>query len=141
MKTVLQGEKRSVGMKVDGNKVAVKHVTLNKPTDSHYELNWTFDFEKVSREDLIRLATRGLVIDQRPKFKAEKDAKKLEAWDNKTFSVADLLAKERVRLSPVEKASKAVASLGADEQIALLQALLAQKGLAVKEEPEEEGDE
>jgi hypothetical protein len=131
MKIVKQGEKRTVGTKIaDENIVEVRHVTLNKPTRSHYALKWAFDFSGVSREDLLKLAARGLVIDQRPKFKAEKNSDKLEQWDNKTFTVARILAKERVRQSAEEKAAKAVEALDVETQIEMLKKLLEQKGIS-----------
>lgn len=138
MNIVKQGEKRVVGTKIVGSDtVEVKHVTMNKPSNTHYAMKWSFDFSNVSREDLMKLATRALVIDQRPKFKDEKDSKKLETWDNRTFSVAKILAKERARVSAEEKATRAVTALPESEQIALLKQLLASKGIEIDEAIEE----
>src|SRR5688572_26464295 len=111
MRQVKDGEKRQIGMKLAGDMVTVDHVTLNKPSKRKFQLTWAFDFSGVSVDDLKRLATRGLVIDQRPKFKGEKDDKKLASWDNKTFSVKGLLAKERKRLTMEQKVEKAIGDL------------------------------
>lgn len=134
MRIVKKGEKAAKSTTVKGQVVTVKHVTLNKPSKQQYALTWNFDFDGVSVDDLKRLAARGLVIDQRPKFKNEKDGKKLDQWDNRNFSVAKLLVKERQRVSAAEKAEKAVSNLGVDEQIALLQKLLAAQGVETKTE-------
>lgn len=129
MRLIKQGEKANVGTKVDGSIVTVQHVTLNKPTKAKYEMSWKFDFSNVSQTDLLRLAARGLVIDQRPKFKAEKDARKLQSWDNRSFSVTEILKKERARITKAEKAAKAVEALDTNEQLELLKKLLAAKGV------------
>src|SRR5688572_7055635 len=129
MRQIKDGEKRTVGMKLDGDVVRVDHVTLNKPSKRKFQLTWTFDFNGVSTDDLKRLATRGLVIDQRPKFKAEKEDKKLAQWDNRTFSVKELLAKERKRLTMEQRVEKAVTELPVEQQIELLKKALAAKGV------------
>lgn len=131
MRLVKQGEKRNVGMKVDGQIVRVKHVTLNKPAKQHFELDWTFDFSGVPQHDLLRLAARGLVIDQRPKFKSEKSYQKLEAWDNRQFNVTELLRREKVRKTREEKAAAALQDLDVEAQIAMLRKLLEEKGQSV----------
>ena len=65
MKHIKSGEAEPRTMSVRDEVVNVHHVTLNKPTDSNYALDWAFDFEDVSHNELLKLATRTMVIQVR----------------------------------------------------------------------------
>lgn len=125
MRIALKGEviSRNTIVDVDENTVLKQHVTFNKPTQSGYILDWVFNFSDVSIKELMELASRDLVIKHRPAFKLCPKAD-LEPWDTKTFSVRDFLDREGgVKLSPVERATRAVAKLSNDERLALIESL------------------
>ncbi len=111
MENVKHGTTISRYTKVDGDTVHKHHVTLNKTTKSMYELDWYFDFTDVSHDELLELASRDLVIKHRPQFKsAPVDA--LESWAKRTFSVREFLNREnRSKLSPDERAHRAIDKL------------------------------
>lgn len=122
MNIVKQGETARRETTVDGDTVVCHHVTLNKPTDSHYQLCWKFDFKDVTNEQLLELATKHLVIQMRPQFKNDKEPG--DKWDGKNFSVSAYLAKEGRRKSQLEKAAVATAKLSDDEKEFLMQQLM-----------------
>jgi hypothetical protein len=107
-KILSKGEKGINSIKVDGDVVTMQHQTVHpkiapRKTGQRIMLTWTFDFSKVSRAELIGLASRSLVITMRAPFKAL-DAPQPEDWDNKTFVVRDWLDYERRQ--PVDKVAK-----------------------------------
>ncbi len=95
---------------VEENIVAVHHVTLNKPTDSHYQCSWVFDYTDVTREELEIMTSRGLVIKYRNPFKNAPESE-LEGLDNQTFLVREILDSAPQRLDPMTKAKRAVSGL------------------------------
>ena len=125
MKEVKKGESHATSTKVDGEKVLIRHVTLNKPSRTSFELSWTFDFAGVSTEQLKELAAKGLVIAARPKFKKEKERAKLKEWDNKTFTVKEMLGKAKRKVDKVTKAKVALSTLSDEEKAELLKMLKA----------------
>ena len=122
MKIVKQGEKAARAVKIEGDTVTRTHVTLNKPTKADYELTWAFDFSDVSRDELMTIASRAIVIALRPEFK-EAPASELGAWDNRTFSVREYLDSERSKVDDSEKARRLLAKLTPEQREALLAAL------------------
>ena len=99
-----KGESESRAVSVNGEVVKLHHVT--KTTKGNMVCEWSFDFKDVSREELIKLASRSLVIDQRPPAKV---SKKPEEWASKEWRVRDLIDnKKRKSANPVEKAAKAL---------------------------------
>src|SRR3972149_5396048 len=115
MKIVKQGEKAVKSTAIAGNVVTKQHVTLNHNTKADYQLTWKFDFEGISREELLLVASRALVIALRPEFKAA-SAAELESWDNRTFSVRGYLDSERAKIDDMEKARRAMRKLTSEQR-------------------------
>ena len=104
---------------IDENVVQIDHVTLNKPTGMHWQCRWVFDFTDVSREELEIMAARKLVIDYRVPFKGASESA-LDGLDNQTFMVRQILSSTPQRLSPVQKAKKALAGMTKEQGVELL---------------------
>lgn len=104
---IKQGETVARITTIVGDVVEKQHVTYNKPTDSHYQLKWTFDFTSVSREELLRMASASFVIAMRPKFKTAPVAE-IDQWVKVDFNVRDYLDAESAgqKLTPFERAMK-----------------------------------
>lgn len=119
MKIVKQGEKAARSVTVNGDMVERVHVTLNKPTKAEYQLTWSFNFEDVTREELLIIASRALVIAYRPDFKTTK-ANDLQAWDNRTFNVREYLDSERAKVDDLEKVRRLMAKLTPEQKKAIL---------------------
>ena len=119
MKIVKQGEKAARTCAISGDVVTRTHVTLNKPTKAEYQLTWAFDFSGVSKEELMTIASRAIVIALRPEFKVE-PAANLEVWDNRTFSVREYLDSERSKVDDVEKARRLLGKLTPEQREAIL---------------------
>ena len=120
MDTINENEKghKSVAH-VDENVVQIDHVTLNKPTNSRYQCRWVFDFTDVTRKQLEIMAARKLVIDYRVPFKTVSE-QAIEGLQNQTFMVHEILLETPQRLSPVQKAKKAITGLTKTEVKELL---------------------
>ena len=99
--------------------VEINHVTLNKATKSYYQCQWVFDFTNVTRNELEVLAARKLVIDYRVPFKTVSE-QAIEGLQNQTFMVDEILSAKPLRLSPVQKARKAITGLSKVEVEELL---------------------
>ena len=119
MKIVKQGEKADRSVSIKGDLVTRQHVTLNKATKSEYSLTWSFDFSGVSKEELMTVASRAIVIALRPEFKVA-SASELEAWDNRTFSVREYLDSERSKVDDVEKARRILSKLSPEQRETIL---------------------
>ena len=115
MKIVKQGEKADRSVSIKGDLVTRQHVTLNKSTKSEYALTWAFDFEGVTREELLTVASRAIVIALRPEFKVA-SASEIEAWDNRTFSVREYLDSERAKVDDVEKARRLLSKMTPEQK-------------------------
>ena len=124
MVQVKQGEtaRRETSVDTETGIATCHHVTLNKPTETHYQLCWFFDFADVTEAELIELATKHLVIQHRPGFKSDKNPDNDE-WNNKTYKVRDYLDKERRKKSALEKAKVATEKLSDEEKAFLMQQL------------------
>ena len=99
--------------------VEINHVTLNKATKSYYQCRWTFDFTDVTRNELEIMAARKLVIDYRIPFKTVSE-QAIEGLQNQTFMVDEILNAKPQRLSPVQKAKKALAGMTKEQVEELL---------------------
>jgi len=119
MKIVKQGEKSVKSTVIAGDVVTKQHVTLNHNTKADYQLTWKFDFEDISRGELLLVASRALVIALRPEFKAA-SAAELESWDNRTFSVREYLDSERAKVDDIEKARRILGKLTPEQREAIL---------------------
>lgn len=124
MRIIKQGEKGRRQTLVNGDISTVHHVTLNKPTDQHYQLTWNFDFKDVSKKQLIELSTKYLVIQMRPPFKVASNPTDKD-WDNVTFDVKEYFQKSRKKLTPLEQGERLKASMTPEERKELAELLLA----------------
>ena len=104
---------------VSENVVQIDHVTLNKATGIHWQCRWIFDFTDVTRKQLEIMAARKLVIDYRVPFKTVSE-QAIEGLQNQTFNVHKILLETPQRLSPVQKAKKAITGLTKEQVVELL---------------------
>ena len=102
---------------VDGEIVTRKHVTEHK-TGKCY-LTWRFDFTDVTHDQLLELASRAVLIGERPRFKSCV-ADHIPEWDDKTFDVSTFVSRERVKKSPLATVMDNVGKLTDDERLALI---------------------
>lgn len=123
---VKKGEEVKRWTTVDTEKSVVTkhHVTQHGEGDSKtfHQLTWKFDFSNVTQEQLLELASRDLVIKKRTGFRGI-PVKEIPQWDGITFDVAEFMKKERSKLSPMERAKKAVGNLSEEDRQALLKEL------------------
>jgi len=117
-----QGETESRTCTVDGDVVALHHVTQHGVGDAKKLVvcDWSFDFTGISSKQLRELASRSLVIDQRNAWKklSEKDAL-VDSQTKQVFLVSDVLVKQRRGKTVAEKLSDLTKGMSA-EQIASL---------------------
>lgn len=123
---------------VQGNKVTCQHVTLHKATDTHWQLTTTFDFEGVSQDTILKLASETLVIRWRTAFKGADKVD--ETADNQVMSVAKMLKGSKPRMSKGEKMAKLLADMSPEEKKALLAHLASMSGTDVVLPDSEEGE-
>ena len=102
--------------------------TVKPDADSpvRYVVDWTFDFADVDEEELLELASRGVVIDTQREWRSLPDNQRLsDAWAKRTISVRDVLDRERTRgtVDPLQAATRLVGKMS-PEQLAQLKALL-----------------
>lgn len=119
MNIVKQGEKSVKSTEIAGDVVTKQHVTLNHNTKADYQLTWRFNFEDVTREELLLVASRALVIALRPEFKQAATAD-LESWDNRTFLVREYLDSERAKVDDSEKARRLLSKLSPEQRASIL---------------------
>lgn len=124
LKQVKQGENIPREVRVSGESVIRKHVTEHRKLGKVF-LTWTFNFEGVSKEDILVLASRAVLIGARPTFK-ETSIEDAEGWKDRTFSVADYLKHNREKVTTEEKARRALGALTPEQRAALLRELTAE---------------
>jgi len=115
-----EGESYERTVSVSGDIVTRKHVTKHKTGEVY--LTWHFDFSGCTKDQILELASRAVVIGERPRFKVCPQAH-IPEWDNKTFDVAAFCARERSKKSPLEKIQDALGMLSEEEKKALLERL------------------
>lgn len=84
-----------------------------------YACEWQFDYENVTRDELLKLATDSMVIDVQSKFRTIPESQ-LNDECEKTISVREWLDSKRQTVSQEEKARKALAALDPETRAALL---------------------
>ena len=119
MNIVKQGEKSVKSTEIAGDVVTKRHVTLNHSTKADYQLTWLFDFEDVTREELLLVASRALVIALRPEFK-QAVAADLGSWDHRTFFVREYLDSERAKVADSAKARRLFSKLSPEQRASIL---------------------
>lgn len=123
MKVIKQGEKAERSVSVSGDIVRRVHVTLNKPTKAEYQLDWSFDFSGVSKEELMPIASRAILIAMRPEFKAATGSE-LPSWEVRTFSVREYLDSERAKVDDAEKVKRILGKMSKEQRDAILSRLI-----------------
>lgn len=110
-------------MDIVRNKVSTKHPQFGK-----MEASWERDYTEVSREELIALADRSVVIDLQAKARRVEDRKAFEAFGSEAFSVRDILDNRRQRKTEEEKLSDMLDKADPEK----LKAALAAKGIVLE---------
>lgn len=117
---IIDGESYERSVSVKDGIVTRKHVTEHKSGKVY--LTWHFDFADVTAAQVMELASRAVLIGERPKFKKVPDGD-IDSWGNKIFHVADFLSRERSKATPLEKARNLAAGLSPEDAEALLEQL------------------
>ena len=119
LKKVMQGETVKKYVRVNDKVVERQHVTEHGKL-GNVLLKWSFDFDGVSNDAILELASRAVLIGSRPKFK-KTSPQEAEQYAEKTISVALFLERERAKLSPQEKAARIMSELPTEEAIKMLE--------------------
>lgn len=122
IKKITADETASRSTEVVDNVVTV--VRTAKPDENspiRYVVNWAFDFDEVTPDELRELASRNLVIDVQRAFRATTDADR-ENYGNRTYRVRDMLdaAKTRKSADPATRARNAVSKLDDAAKLAII---------------------
>jgi hypothetical protein len=121
---------------IDDNIVVMNHTSvhpIHAPAESkrRIQLTWRFDFEGVTRDELLDLAAKHLVIAMRTKFKAAdgQPRKRGETvllaspddWSDRLFSIRDYIDTEkRAPRDAAKEVKNLVAGMSAEKRAALL---------------------
>lgn len=93
---------------VEGNMVrATSTVKPDEASQSRYVMVWMFDFTDVSREELLALCAKPLTIIAQRIWRASAD-RFADHWGTHTWSVRDLLDRERAARAPVDPRAAAL---------------------------------
>ena len=98
MHIIKDGEKGRRDVIVNGDVSTIHHGTKQSKSEPEWQMTWLFDFKDISRDELIGLATKHLVIQHRLAFKKATNVKEGD-WDNVVFSVREYLTRERRKVS------------------------------------------
>ncbi len=99
-------------------------VKPNGEKDSaRYNLTQTFDFDNVKTDEILTLATRSLRIDVQATWRKDSDRMNAEKWQNRKWSVREMLDQTRSKADPATKVLNAVAKMSKDEKDAILELL------------------
>lgn len=124
MRTLSKDENANLQLTVKGNIATVTHTAkVNRDDEARVEMTWNLDFEKVSKDDLLKLAARTVTIKQQAAWRKAADRMKAEKWDNVTFDVAAILAAGRQPADPKARAITAISKLSKAEREEVLKAL------------------
>lgn len=124
--TAKSGEKATI---VSGNVVTMDHVTLHKASDTHWQLRTTFDFENVSRETILKLASETLLIRWRTAFKNAETVD--ETADNQVVNVEKMLKGSKPRMSKKDKLTRTLADMSQAERLEMLAHLAELSGIEI----------
>lgn len=119
---VLPGTTVSRTCKVNTESQAVRlvNVSHNKPTDSNYRVDWTFDFSNCTEAEILELAARSAVIAYRKNFRDE-TAANIPNFAERTIDVhVELMMIERTGKTKEERAKSLLAAMTKEERLALL---------------------
>ncbi len=114
---VIDGESYERTVTIDHDVVTRHHVTAHK--SGKCPMIWNFDFTDVPHDAILELASRAVLIGERPTFK-NCAVRNIPEWNGKTFRVADFIARERGKTSKADKITSLFAGLNDDEKADLL---------------------
>jgi len=92
---------------------------------ARYNLTQVFDFEGVKNEEVLILAVRSLRIDVQSTWRKAKDKMNADVWQDRKWSVRDMLDQTRQKADPVTKAVSNDHKMTAAERKAHLELLTA----------------
>ena len=106
---------------------AVKVVFSVKPDGEkgtpRYNLRQSFDFTGVTFSEILILATRSLRIDVQGIWRKAKDRMNADVWQDRKWSVRDMLDQTRQKADPAQKVLNAAAKMSKQERDALMELL------------------
>lgn len=126
---LLKDEAGQTGVKIVDDVVSMQHSTTHPvlaPAKSgeRIQFQWHFDFENVSRSELMELASRSLVITMRAPFKNLEKPEPAD-WNDARFKIREWIDEQKRKpQDKVAKARKALESLSDEEKKAILASLL-----------------
>ncbi|MBW8036440.1 MAG: hypothetical protein FVQ79_12655 [Planctomycetes bacterium] len=88
-----------------------------------YNLEQHFDFHAVTEEEAWILATRSLRIDVQSMWRKAKDKMNADVWQDRKWSVRDMLDQTRQKADPAQKVLNAAAKMSKQEREALMELL------------------
>ena len=88
-----------------------------------YNLTQTFDFENVTESELIALAVKPLRIDVQSVWRSAKDKMDADVWQDRKWSVRDMLDQTRQKADPTVKVLKVAEGMSKAERLALMELL------------------
>ncbi len=90
-----------------------------------YNLTQTFDFANVSEAELIGLAVKPLRIDVQSIWRSAKDKMDADVWQDRKWSVRDMLDQTRQKADPTVKVLKVAEGMTKTERDALMELIAA----------------
>lgn len=119
MTTIKQGETVSRETYITGDLCKVHRLTTHK-TEGKLICKWDFDFTDVSKNELIKLAVRSLIIDQ------QRDIRAAKAKDTTPLCIGDINVREKLDnmrrgKTTLEKAESLMSSLSSEDIKALIE--------------------
>ena len=130
MKTLTKDQTSDLVIEIlSDTKVKLSHTVQASKDDLRIQIeSWIFDFEKVTRNELLQLASRTVKIIKQRDWRIASDRRNEKVWDNCTFSVRDVIDNlgKRVAVDAVTAAERAIDKL-TSEQLAELMKRTAKK--------------
>lgn len=111
-------------LKIDNVEV-VRSVRASQDDPVPTEVQWTFDFEGVTKEHLVKLAIESLTIKAQAAWRRAHKKGESSRLSQRTWKVADMVSQTRERVSKVEKASRLAEGMTKEERTAAIAALMA----------------
>lgn len=123
--TVKNGEtvNRTKIVDTESNTVQLYNVSKNDKTGLNYKVDWTFDFTNCTQAEILDLAARSAVIAYRKTFRVvDKDT--IPEFAERTIDVhSEVIAQERSKANPVDKARKLLNGMTQEQKEAILKEL------------------
>jgi len=126
VRQIVKDEKFSTSAKVDGKKVrAIFACKQNETTGTRYAVTSTLDFNGVSAEDILTLATRSVIIDLQRQWRVKANVDLKTATNPQFMSNVDVQKQvvesaPRKSAEPVSTAKSKFMKLSHAEQVAFL---------------------